>query len=350
MSVLMVTLMANSAFAIYYWDVDASRAPLVGDWSNANNWKATNSTAPTAGNSPQFTPPMGDAEMQAYGTGTGCGVTINVTTMNTYPTPTTGLKAYSRIFGGVTMNVLEGGIDGMGWLRVGETSKPGISTVNQSAGLMNFRDATDPTSNPARLTLGDGNSKPTVVGDGIYNISGGTLTYTKTSADGTITIGDRQGKGTLHVIGTGGTIDMGALELGGRFDKTGRQSDGTVAFDIVAGGVSAVQVARSTSFYAASTTHLTATLTEALANYNPIVLVKNAGAAAVNGVFGNVNGGYVGDAYEGAWVDIGMGVMAQLTYVYDCGDGTANDIALIVPEPATLALLSLGMFIIRRKK
>jgi hypothetical protein len=331
----MVTLAVDSAFAVVYWDPDGSRAPLVGDWSNANNWKGEGTI-----------PPNGDAEVQAYGTGTGCGVTINVTTMNTYPTPTTGLKAYTRIFGGVTMNMVAGGIDGIGWLRVGESSKPGVSTVNQSGGLMKFRDGPD-VSNPARLTLGDGNGKPTVVADGVYNISGGTLTYDKASADGTITIGDRQGKGILHVYGTGGTIDMGALEVGGRFDKTGRQSDGTIAFDIVHDGVSAVKVDRSTSFYAGSTTHLVVTLTEALDNYNPIVLVKNTGAAAVNGLFGDANGG---GAFEGAWVNIGMGVIGQLTYVYDCGDGTANDIALLVPEPATLALLSLGMFVIRRKK
>jgi hypothetical protein len=37
--------------------------------------------------------------------------------------------------------------------------------------------------------------------------------------------------------------------------------------------------------------------------------------------------------------------------VYAAGvDAVANDIALVIPEPATIALFSLGLIAIRRKK
>jgi len=42
-----------------------------------------------------------------------------------------------------------------------------------------------------------------------------------------------------------------------------------------------------------------------------------------------------------------------LSNVYDAAtgqDGIGNDIALVVPEPATIALISLGLLAIRRKK
>lgn len=341
-AVLMVTLMANSAFAVYYWDLDATRAPLVGNWADANNWKATNSTNPgTLGNTPQFTAPMGDQEQQAYGT----GAVVNVNTMNVF---TTLISNRCRVYGGATMNVTDGGIVGMGWLRVGEKSQVGASNVNQTGGRIEFVSG---GKDAPRLTLSDGNGGG-VECSGYYNISGGTLTYDKVTpgTTGQITVGDRQGNGILHVIGTGGTIDMGALEMGGRIGMTARQSTATLQFDIVAGGVSAVQVV-STSMYAGGTNHLVTNLTEALADPGAvIVLVKNSGAAAVAGQFADWNGGY---ATEGAGRDIGGGNVRILTYLYNAETGqvgTGNDIALLVPEPATLALLSLGMFVIRRKK
>ena len=86
-----------------------------------------------------------------------------------------------------------------------------------------------------------------------------------------------------------------------------------------------------------------------------ILLVDNTGnkAGGVKGQFDTLNGG---SAAEGAWTVVGNRSY-MLTYKYDKVSGTVgfvrsgvyNDIALL-PEPATIALLSIGLFAIRRKK
>jgi hypothetical protein len=156
---------------------------------------------------------------------------------------------------------------------------------------------------------------------------------------------------------------MGMLYVGANYMGTAyREAQGTLMFDVNANGVSPITLV--TKQYtdvilglttvqpvvdidgagAASLAALVVNLTQAL---NPlitnIVLVNNTGTDAVKGVFDTFNGGW---ASEGAWANIGFGVMAKLTYV----GGTGNDIALQVPEPATLLLLGFGAVMLRKKR
>ena len=219
---------------------------------------------------------------------------------------------------------------------------------------------------PTRLTMGD-SQDPTGITSGTYNMSGGTLTHTvgsTTSSEGSIVIGDRGGTGTFKVIGTAPVINMGRLYVGGNSGSTGaRGSNGTLAFELTSGSdydVSRIRISNSDvpsnarvtldPYGAASTAALVVTVASAVGKPAPIIeLVQNTGTAAVVGVFDTLNGG---SAAERRWVTLNLFYHYMLTYKYDIEGGKywgGNDIVLI-PEPATIALLSLGLFAIRRKK
>jgi hypothetical protein len=260
----------------------------------------------------------------------------------------------TRIMGKTTLSIVDGGsLIGPGWFRVGEKSAAGTSLINQTGGmLMLVAGGKDPT----RLVLGDSqNATPDTYG--VYKISGGTLTHnmgSATSSEGAIILGDRGGNGTFQVVGTGGTIDMGRLYVGGNVGAgTGRGAVGKMQFDLQSDGVSAVGISGTVvnldAFGTASTSSLVVTLTGALADEEEvIVLIHNTGTSMVVGTFDTANGG---SAVEGATVWLGGDLYKKLTYVYAAdGDAIANDVALLVPEPATIALLGLGLLAIRRKK
>ncbi|MBN1787971.1 MAG: fibronectin type III domain-containing protein [Sedimentisphaerales bacterium] len=330
--VVFITLTINNTFAVYYWDPDSARAPLIGSWCDTDNWKATNSTDPgTAGNAPQFQPANGDQEIQMGSCPTpgaviivDCNITFSVWYSNRV-----------RIFGGTQLNLVPGGtLAGIGWLRIGEGSCPNegfTSAVIQTGGLMAFENGVRPDyKDPAGLTISDGGSGSDC--DGLYHISGGTLTYLHPEATdgGHLRIGDRGGVGTFRVTGTEPVINMGKLEMGGRYGKTdlSRVADGTLMFDIVHDGVSPIVIDDYVNIhtYAPSTTHLVVNLTEPLDDYYDIVLVHNKGPGLVEGRFDNFNGG---PAYDGVYCDIGMGIIRMLAYQYDAdGDGANNDIVL----------------------
>ena len=265
-----------------------------------------------------------------------------------------------RVMGNTTLNVVDNGLPfgeggtallGAGWLRVGEFSETGASTVNQTGGVVRLKSG---GRDPTRLTIGDSQDAGVTI-FGLYKISGGTLTHhvgATTSSEGSIIIGDRNGTGTFQVIGTAPKINMGHLYMGGMASATARGGTGTLQFDLIAAGVAMVNVVDSNldTSGAISTSKLVVNLTEALTNPgNDIVLVSNSGATAVKRTFEYVNG-IAGGA---EWTEMHLGGnVYYLTYLFDAGTmtrGTGNDIALI-PEPATIALLSLGLLTIRRKK
>jgi hypothetical protein len=317
---LVIASMANSAFA-YYWD--PPDPPGDGRWGNPENW----------GPDPPIGPrkvPDGDQEIDVYGS------TTNIT-LDDSQVFSCWYSNRARIYGGAILNIVDGGtIQGMGWLRVGENSRPGVSYVNQSGGAMIFENGpTTAYKDPAGLTLGDVGAGQTSMG--VYNMSGGTLTFIHPELNtgrqaGNIRLGDRQGEGTFHVTGSTSTIIMRALDIGGRNDKDEtRSARGNLVYTLDADGVSAIDVNYvDVHTYIASVSHLVVEIGETVTLDNPydvIVLVNNRGTGAVHGLFDTCNGG---SAAEGAEVDLGDGVVRSLTYVYADGvDAIGNDIALI---------------------
>ncbi|MGB8225405.1 MAG: PEP-CTERM sorting domain-containing protein [Sedimentisphaerales bacterium] len=192
---------------------------------------------------------------------------------------------------------------------------------------------------------------------GIYTISGGSLIGTS----GRMYIGCSGATGSIgkfDVNGTGGTISLGGELYIANDSSTANNytGTGTLQFDLNASGaVSKIQVLKTiidSQGSSAATANLIVNLTGAAPSGN-LLLVENTGTSSVVGLFDSLNGG---SAAEGATVVLG-GNTYTLTYMYDSVSGTKglarsatyNDIALI-PEPATIALLGLGLIAIRRKK
>jgi hypothetical protein len=185
---------------------------------------------------------------------------------------------------------------------------------------------------------------------GVYTISGGTL-----NGSGRMYIGCAGAAGAVgkfDVVGTGGTIALGGEMYIANDSSTANNytGTGTLQFDLnAAGAVSKIQVAKTiidSQNAAAAVANLVVNLTGAVPT-GDLLLVENTGTSSVVGKFDALNSG---SAAEGASVVLG-GTTYTLTYQYIGGtDGVANDIALVIPEPATIALLSLGLLAIRRNK
>jgi hypothetical protein len=203
-----------------------------------------------------------------------------------------------------------------------------------------------------KLVIGMYGTRGKAVGQ--YIISGGTLTSNAAMStnSGRLLVGTgfttggtgcttANSEGTFTIVGADATIDMKELYVGGYSTFVGT---GNLNFKVKAAGVSAITVT-STTLLAAGAANLNVSVTGSYSG--TILLVENTGTSAVAGVFDSLNGS-VGAA-EGTEVLIN-GYAYTLTYLYAAGaDEIGNDIALI-PEPATIALLSLGLIAIRRKK
>ena len=372
---LVIGFMASVAFGAedqaFYWDGSDN------DWSDGGppDHSSSNWLDNVAGPRLQ---PDGSQEVKIFGgtnKATPLGGTVTVNTVEQWVTIATNRM---RIYGGATMNIVEGGaLIGPGWLRVGEGSAGGASTINQTGGTLKLIGSVAAGGrDPTRLMMGD--SQDTIGStSGLYRIEGGTLTFGKlvpgstaeAASEGRIVLGDRGGTGAFKVVGTGGTIDMGLIMVGGNYMSGAyRVGTGTVEYELKGGSaynVSPIQINPTTASIAAcnggavvdiggSTGLANLIVTAAGAPVDDILLVKQAGTTAVHGFFDTLNG-VAGAAREGTTTYVG-GRWYRLTYEYNAeangGLGArtgGNDIALI-PEPATLALLSIGLFAIRRKK
>jgi hypothetical protein len=358
---LLVCLMAASTFAATTgaWIQDPCEGTCSGNWTNPAMWKASSNGRP-----PVPTTNTGD-EIKLNGT--TAGQMQAVTTINSFIGGLDGITNYNcklTVAGGAnTVDVhtvlIQGGASmGVSQFQVGHgnsTDKGKWGAVEQTGGTVNVEKlmlATYGTRGPAGV--------PT---KGTYIISGGTLQTNATisGATGRLLVGagittgatSANNEGVFTVVGTGGTISMKELYVGGYSTYAGT---GTMEFQVGATGVSAVQLANSVTLDlqgASSVANLVLTLTAALVDPTaPIVLVKNGSGNAVAGFFDHING--VARGAEGSYVGLSYGGIVygyQLTYLYNADGGAiGNDIALVIPEPATLALLSLGLLVIRRRK
>jgi len=349
---LLVALMADGAFAVGPWNWDACCPPgggLQAAWNAARvradggvfNWNigVPGVEPPTPSNS------LPDGADETRIRGSGVVVTLNSNEVWTCPGALAN-RGRMRVYGDATLNIVEGSLQNVGWLRVGESSGGAGTTnelgyVNQSGGLVTLA----PSKDKGKIGIGD----TTTVAGSYYAISGGTITYTAAS-DGQLYVGSRGGIGKFVVQGTAPVISLKNLYV----SESGYAAQGTLEYDVGAGGVSAIQCLNTPTLdQGTGTANLVLTLTAAIGDpLAPIVLVKNASASAVLGTFDRLNG-VIGAATEGAPVVLSFGGTNygyKLTYLYNADGGAiGNDIALI-PEPATLALLSLGLIAIRRRK
>ncbi|MGB8225249.1 MAG: PEP-CTERM sorting domain-containing protein [Sedimentisphaerales bacterium] len=191
---------------------------------------------------------------------------------------------------------------------------------------------------------------------GTYEISGGTLqARTPGAPDGRISIASfvdtagNAGVAKFRIVGDTATINMNHLLIGSQMSNAPETAitggDGTLEYNLTsAGTVSKITVVDTTlDKISVCLTKLVVNSTKNCPSAVDIVLVQNTGESAVDGVFDSITlspalAGYTLSYTYNAEANGGLGER-----------GTGNDIALI-PEPATIALLTLGLIAIRRKK
>jgi len=227
--------------------------------------------------------------------------------------------------------IVDGGVIGIGnEMQVGDSSSK-RGRVTQTGGTVNLT---------GKLEVG---YKSSAGYGGTYTISGGTIAG---SNNGRLYVGGggaAGSEGVLTIQGSAASINVAYLYVGCSTSTGTYAGKGTVAFEIVNGAVSAINAG---SVYidpindAASITSLIVNGTGSAPTSN-IVLVNNTGTNSVTGIFDG--------AAEGTIFNVN-GVNMTLSYVYAAGaDKIGNDIALVIPEPITLALLGLGLVAVRRK-
>jgi hypothetical protein len=207
------------------------------------------------------------------------------------------------------------------------------------------------------LTAGDriavGYQGGSMASEGYMTVSGGTVNIT---GGGGLKIGCENGDGAygyLGVIGDGGSINVTDRVLIAN-DSTGGSGDighAVVEFELNStGDVSRVvceYVGIDSQNEVDALAELLVTVTGSVQAAD-IVLFESTSTSSTVGEFDSLNGG---SAAEGAYVQLGT-EWFQLTYQADVnGDSENNDIVLVlVPEPATLALLALGGLIVAKRK
>jgi hypothetical protein len=297
-----------------------------GDWNNAANWSGGL--------------PNGTTETKIRWNAVPQSI-CNLRTVDDWGTALGGNRL--SIYNNATLNIYPGAsLTGPGWFRVGKGGDGG--NLNQTGGTIILKVGQD-TSN---LVIGDEGGS-----NGIYTMSGGILTYDKSDGgDGQLILGDRGGTGTFIVTGTAPIIQMKSFYVGGV--ATDRGSNGTLQYNITAGGVSTIHCSLYIKLDLGGASHTANLIVNGCPTNTsvPIVLVENTGSDAVygpggvgTGKFDHLNGG---DANEGASIVLGVnGAPYTLTYKYNAeangGLGelnTGNDIALIptlsitIPTPA----------------
>jgi len=318
---LAVCLMTNGVFAASVYITGS------GDWSNAATWSTGSVPLTSTTDELKLFKNVSDTS------GDGYIVTIS-TNVGNYNSGSCKIDTVRD----TTLQIVDGGFIGNNKeIHTGKADASGNGTDNgyivQTGGTV---------QNDGKLFMGYKKLESGTVG-GVYTISGGTL-----NGAGRIYIaagGADDSKGKFQVVGSAATISLGGEMYIANDSSTasGNTGNGTLEFNVVNGAVSKIQVLKTiidsqNEAAAVATLLVSGTGTAPTAN---IVLVENTGTSDVVGVFDN--------AAEGTIFNVG-GVNMTLTYKYVAGtDNVANDIALVIPEPATLALLGLGLLAFRRK-
>lgn len=338
---LVVCLMATSAFAatIGNW---GTADYTVGSWNDPTKWQAGTVPVPTT-----------SASDEIKATRIGSDMTVDGISGASYDYIQRLSLCSTNSAAPVIMRIKQTGATtafGMGEMRIGSPTSGTVNAyaeVYQTGGTLTVNDFY--VARNKQQASGTG-------GNALYKISGGTLQVRSSapSTAGRIFIASYAetsgvaGVGRFVIDGDSSTINMNHLLVGSATVSTGN-GDATLEYQLTsAGKVSKITVVDTKlDQVAASLTKLVVNATTA--PIDDILLVENTGSTAVLGLFDTINGIA---ASEGAIVNL-AGADYALTYLYDSVTktvGAGNDIALWIPEPATIALFSLGLIAIRRKR
>jgi hypothetical protein len=314
--ILLVCFMVSGvAFATNSWKATGGEIY----WSQASGW--------TAG------VPLNPATEQiklANNSGAYAPCTLNTTATFTTQKLTIGGTATSGLWADSPQLFVETGAN----LSIGNEMQIGDSSSKR--GRVTQTGGTVGATGTAKIMVG---YKSTAGFGGTYTISGGTITGESTSKFSVGGGGAAGSEGVFTIQGSAASITAGIFTVGCSDSAGTYAGTGTVVFEVANGSVSAINAGSVYIDPIAAAASITALIVSSTgtAPISDILLINNTGNSAVLGIFDN--------AAEGALFNVG-GVNMTLTYT----GGTGNDVVLLIPEPATLALLSLGMFIIRRKK
>jgi hypothetical protein len=307
---LLILGMASSAFsASVVQDLvkttaqRAANAPLNQDWFTAANW---NGSVNLSG--------AGVPAVPQNDTATLCnGATLYGSAATSYGPG-----------GAVDSIIIAGGDAAVGQLRVGSSTTtsagiPAALTIN--SGTLTIGDTSSTIHNSGFMSVGSDSATPSLTStgrNGLFYMNGGAVTAL--SAQGAITIGN--GNATFgNCYGkmwmTGGTIDSLIFRIGRYTGVTGE-------------------------VYLSGGTITTASFTMGIGT--ALLDITGSGKLVINGDARTTIDGYI----DNGWIKSnGVTIDNYSILSYDAG---TNKTTMMVPEPATICLLGIGLFgLIRRK-
>jgi hypothetical protein len=339
LSVLLVCLTANSAFA-----AGPAWVGPTGNWNEAAKWNPA--AVPSLADTNEIKDTVASSQITVN---TDIGVYAGKVTIGAGPDESKAAKLYVQT---------NGHIGSATELKISDT---GAGGSGGKYGYLIQTGGTVDTGSAGKVEVGY-----KAGGIGYYTISGGSLIMTASTSTSQLFVGGSGAvgsTGTFDVIGTDPVISLYKLLVGVKDSSGGNNGTGTMKFESSSpgSGVSSIELTNTgTGVYIDPVNNAVANLDVAslvissTAVPSAIVLIETIGTGAVVGDFDTVF--YAGGSGSGAessavmlYDELNNLHQYTLTYLYNAnGDDKTNDIALI-PEPATIALLALGLLAIRRR-